>query len=113
MRIRVLRVTFKRIQIRILVSKMKAQNLEKVLKKAHIPYFLACHLKIYADPDPAYHFDADPDRDPVYHFDADADPDPDPTFQFDAYLCGSGSGSTTLTTEKEINAFYGGKRTVV
>jgi hypothetical protein len=36
------------------------------------------------DPDPAYHFDADPDADPdpSYHFNADADPDP--TFQFDA-----------------------------
>ncbi len=35
-------------------------------------YIMACHLKIDADPDPAYHFDADP----AYHFDADADPDP-------------------------------------
>ncbi len=111
MQIRILLVTFKRIQIRILVSKIKAENLEKVLKKAHIPYFLACHLQIYANPDPAYHFDADADPDPAYHFDADADPDPDPAFQFDAYPCGS--GSTTLTTEKEINAFYGGKLTVV
>jgi hypothetical protein len=32
----------------------------------------------YADPDPAFHFDADPD--PTFHSDAD----PDPTFQFDA-----------------------------
>jgi hypothetical protein len=40
---------------------IKAQNLEKVLKC--IPYVLACHLQIDADPvpDPAYHFDADPD----------------------------------------------------
>jgi hypothetical protein len=30
-----------------------------MLKQAHIPYILACHLQI--DPDPAYHFDADPD----------------------------------------------------
>ena len=37
--------------------------------------FLACHLKLDADLDPAYYFDRDPD----YHFDAD----PDPTFQFD------------------------------
>jgi hypothetical protein len=111
MRIRILLVTFKRILIRILVSKIKAQNLKKVLKKAHIPYFLACHLQIYADPDPAYHFDADPDPDPAYHFDADADRDPDPTLHSDADPCGS--GSTTLTTEKEINAFYGGKLTVV
>jgi hypothetical protein len=37
-----------------------AQTLEKVLKYAHIPYILACHLQIDADPDPvpAYHFDA-------------------------------------------------------
>jgi hypothetical protein len=38
-----------------------------VLKQAHIPYILAFHLKIDADPgqvpDPAYHFDADPDAD--------------------------------------------------
>jgi hypothetical protein len=42
---------------------MKAQILEKELKKAHIPYILACHLQIDSDPDPdpAYHFDADPD----------------------------------------------------
>jgi hypothetical protein len=45
---------------------MKAQTLEKVLKYAHIPYNLACHLQIDADPvpDPAYHFDADPHSDP-------------------------------------------------
>jgi len=32
---------------------------------AHIPYILACHLQIDADPvsDPAYRFDADPDPD--------------------------------------------------
>jgi hypothetical protein len=41
---------------------------------------LTCHLQIYADPDLAYHFDADPDPDPAYHVDADTDPDP--TFQF-------------------------------
>jgi hypothetical protein len=29
-----------------------------------------------ADPDPAFHFDADADPDPVIHFDADANPDP-------------------------------------
>ncbi len=44
---------------------IKAQTLEKVLKKAHIPYILACHLQPDADPDPvpdpACHFDADPD----------------------------------------------------
>jgi hypothetical protein len=43
---------------------------------AHIPYILACHLQIDADPDP--------DSVPAYRFDADADPNPDPTFQFDA-----------------------------
>jgi hypothetical protein len=50
-----------------------------VLKQAHIPYILACHLNIVADPDPAYHSDADPDA------------DPDPTFLSDADPCGSGS----------------------
>jgi hypothetical protein len=31
-----------------------------------MPYILACHLQIDADPvpDPAYHFAADPDADP-------------------------------------------------
>ncbi len=39
---------------------------------------MACHLQIDADPDPAYHFDADPDAYPDlgYYFDSDADPDP-------------------------------------
>jgi hypothetical protein len=34
---------------------------------------LARHPQIDADPDPAYHFDADPylDPDPTFHFDAD------------------------------------------
>jgi hypothetical protein len=54
---------------------IKAQNLEKVLKLAHIPYVLACHLQIDADADldPAYHFDVDPDRDPTFKFDANPD----------------------------------------
>jgi hypothetical protein len=30
---------------------IQAQNLEKVLKYAPIPYIFACHLKIYVDPD--------------------------------------------------------------
>ncbi len=41
----------------------KAQNLEKVHKKAHISYVLPCHLQLDADPDPVYHTDADPDPD--------------------------------------------------
>jgi hypothetical protein len=57
---------------------LKAQNLEKGLKCAYIPYILACHLQIDEDLDPAYHLGADPDS--AHHFDAD----PDPTFQFDA-----------------------------
>jgi hypothetical protein len=40
---------------------IKAQNHEKVLKQALIPYILACHLKIYAIPHPAFHFVADTD----------------------------------------------------
>jgi hypothetical protein len=43
-----------------------------VLKSAHIPYFVACHLQIDADPDPAYHFDWN--EDPTFQFDADPDP---------------------------------------
>jgi hypothetical protein len=34
----------------------------KELKYAHIKYILACHLKADADPDTAYHFDADPQQ---------------------------------------------------
>jgi hypothetical protein len=41
--------------------RIKAQTLEKGLKLAHIQYTSACHLQIGADPDPAYHFDADLD----------------------------------------------------
>jgi hypothetical protein len=52
---------------------IKAQNLKKVLKKAHILYI--CHLQIDADP-------PDPDPYPAFHFDEDQDPNP--TFQFDA-----------------------------
>ncbi len=48
-----------------------------MLKKAHIPYILACNLQIDADPDLAYHSDADLD----------------PTFQFDEDPCGSGSAT--------------------
>jgi hypothetical protein len=43
---------------------IKAQNLEKVLKVAHILFVLACHLQKDADPDPAYHFSADLYADP-------------------------------------------------
>jgi hypothetical protein len=43
-----------------------------MLKKANIPYILACHLQIDADPDPASLFD-----------DADPDADPDPAYIFD------------------------------
>ncbi len=44
-----------------------------MLKEAHIPYILACHLQIDMDPvpDPAYHFDAD--SDPDFSFNADPD----------------------------------------
>ncbi len=45
---------------------IKIQNLEKVLKQAHIPYILAFHLQSDADPDPAYHFDVNMDPDPTY-----------------------------------------------
>jgi hypothetical protein len=54
----------------------------RISVSSHIPYILACHLQIDADPDPAYHFDPYPD--PAYHLGGDADPDPDLTFQFDA-----------------------------
>ncbi len=58
-----------RIRIRLLPN--KGPTLEKVLKKAHIPHILACHLQIDADLDPdlAYHFVADSDPDPTFKFD--------------------------------------------
>ncbi len=42
---------------------INAQYPIKVFKYAHVPYILACHLKIDLDPDPypAYQFDAEPD----------------------------------------------------
>jgi hypothetical protein len=41
---------------------IKSQTQEKVLKKARIPYILAYHLQLDADPDPdpACRFDANP-----------------------------------------------------
>ncbi len=57
-----------------------AQHLEKVLKKAYIPYISACHLQFDVDLDPAHHFDAVLDSDPAYHY--VADPDLDPTVPF-------------------------------
>jgi hypothetical protein len=47
---------------------------------------LACHLDTDADPESAYHFEADPDADPDpdYHSAANLDADPNPTFQIDA-----------------------------
>ncbi len=41
---------------------IKAQNLEKVLKLAHIPHIMAVsvYLQIDADPDTIFQFDADP-----------------------------------------------------
>jgi hypothetical protein len=40
--------------MRILQRKAQNLNLKKVLKLAHIPHILACHLQIDADPDPPY-----------------------------------------------------------
>jgi hypothetical protein len=37
---------------------------------------------INADPDPAFHFNADPDPDPAFRF--NADPYPNPAFHFNA-----------------------------
>jgi hypothetical protein len=34
---------------------IKTHTLEKVLTWAHIPYILACHLQIDADPDPDFY----------------------------------------------------------
>ncbi len=43
-----------------------------MLKYAHIPYILACHLQIDADTEPA--------PGPTYDFDAVPDADPEPDF---------------------------------
>ncbi len=59
---------------------IKAETFEKVLKKAHIPNNLACHLQIDAH--------SDPDPDQAYHFNADLDADPGP----DLYLMRIRSG---------------------
>ncbi len=48
-----------------------------MLKQAHFSYILARHLQIDAIRIP-YYFDADANPDPAYHVDAD----PDPTLQF-------------------------------
>ncbi len=53
---------FTLMRIRILASKQKAENLEKVLKRAHISYILACNLQIDTYLDPTFIFDADPSR---------------------------------------------------
>ncbi len=45
-------------------------GLPNVLELAYIPYFLACHRQINADPDPS--LCADPD--PILQFDADLGP---------------------------------------
>jgi hypothetical protein len=61
-----------------------------VFPHPYIFYHTLLWIPHHLDPDPAFHFDADPDPDPAFHFDADPDPtfhsdaDPDPTFQFDA-----------------------------
>jgi diacylglycerol kinase family enzyme len=47
-----------------------------VLKLAHIQYILAFHLQVNADPDQAYHVDADPVRNSTFKFDANPDADP-------------------------------------
>jgi hypothetical protein len=65
-----------RIQNPDLSFQIRAQNLEKVLKEAHIFHTLWLVIAKYLDPYPNFHFEADPD--PAYH----ADP--------------CGSGSTTL-----------------
>ncbi len=73
----------------------KAQAFEKVLKCAQIPYILARHLQIDADPDrfriQLINFNADSDVGPDFLFDADEDPDVDTGYQNDEDPCGSGS----------------------
>jgi hypothetical protein len=72
-----IRITLMRIRILLVTLMRMLKTLKKCSNRAHIPYILSCHLQ---DPDPAYHFEADPDLNPPYHFDVD----PHPTFQFDA-----------------------------
>ncbi len=72
----------------------KAESLEKVLKWAHIPYILAWHLQIDANPDPVSDAANKFRCGSAFFFDADADQNADPGYQNDAVPCGS--GSTTL-----------------
>ncbi len=59
---------------------LKSELSRTVLKKAHIPYILACHLQSDVDPDQAYPFDVDPDPDfYLMRMWIHTDPDPDPT----------------------------------
>jgi hypothetical protein len=73
-----------------------------VLKSAHIPNILACHLQTNADldsdPDPAYHFDANSDPDPSFQF--DADPDPQHCYSSDC-VHPTGRGATCEEEHKE------------
>jgi hypothetical protein len=73
MRMRIRLFTLMRILILHTVGsfRINAQTHEIVHKYAHIPYILALHLQIDADPDQAYNFDADPVR--FFIFDADPD----------------------------------------
>jgi hypothetical protein len=59
MRIRILPFTLMRFWIRILASKQRLKALETGLKQALFSHIWACHLQIDADPNPAYHFEAD------------------------------------------------------
>ncbi len=67
-----------RFRIRILASKYRLNTLKKCSNRVLFHTFWLVIFNIDADPDPepAYHFDANPD--PAYYV------DPDPTFQFDA-----------------------------
>ncbi len=105
LRIRIRLITLMRIRILIFIwcgsgsdfsFQIKAQTLEKVLKKAHIPYILACHLPIGVDPVP----------DPAYHFDADPDADPDPDFYLMRTRIRCGSGSTKLLNTTDLTFFF-------
>jgi hypothetical protein len=83
-----------------------------VLKYAHIPYVLACHLQIDAYPesvpDPAYHFYAEPDADqePDFFMRMYADAVADPDYQNDANPCGSGFTTMLLYSSKICCYFF-------
>ncbi len=69
-----------------------------MLTQTRVPCILACQMRTDPDPDPAYHFEADPGADQHAG-------DPDPIFHFDADPCGSGS-TTLISIYQQLPGIY-------